>query len=89
MDDNLLMIKLANDYPFDAPDSWWNDISSPPQSPSVPKDAYHSAARAVIHDLQDRRDIKHLLRVDRMDEEVRQELVATLASIIKTAVSQA
>lgn len=86
MDDNPSTIKHANKYPFDATDSWWNDTDL--TNPPPPKDAYHSAARAVVCDLQDRRDIKHLLRVDRMDEEVRQELVATLASIIKTAVSQ-
>lgn len=44
-------LEMGDKYPFDAPDSWWEDSSS---GPPLPVDWAHRAVRAVIADLQDR-----------------------------------
>lgn len=48
-----------------------------------PADSYELAALAVIHDLTDRRGIKHQL--ENIDDEVRQEIVASMTAIIRAA----
>jgi hypothetical protein len=50
-----------------------------------PADAYEMASLAVLADLTDRRGIKHEL--ENIDDEVRQEIVASLTAIICAAVS--
>jgi hypothetical protein len=73
-----LSIDKGNEYPFDAPDSWWDA-----RSPTPPNDWAHSAARGILIDLQDRGGIKHALY--ELDEEVRAEIVSAIANIIREA----
>lgn len=65
-------------YPYDAPDSWSSDTPPPPA-----KDWAHAAARGVLADLTDRRSIKNGFRD--IDEDVRLEIVESLAEIIRIA----
>lgn len=67
-------------FPFDAPDAWWQEGGLPPPAAL---DWSVVAARGVIANLQDRRSIKH--GFDDVDEDVRTELVASLAAIIRQA----
>ncbi len=71
----------GNLFPFDAPDEWWN--GSEPLRPHPGGDWAVRAARGVIADLQDRRGIKHEL--EDLDEDVRKNIVESLASIIRVA----
>jgi hypothetical protein len=80
MSDAEIHIEHGNKYPYDAPDSWWQKSDG---NPPPPADKAHAAARGIISDLKDRRDIKH--QFDNVDEEVRSELVETHAAIIRTA----
>lgn len=65
-------------YPYDATDAWWSaDAENPPPA----DDWAHSAARAVLADLTDRRGIKHEL--EGIDEEIRAEIVQALAAVIR------
>lgn len=67
-------------FPFDAPDAWWDgDASNPPP----PTDWAHAAARGVVADLQDRRAIKW--GFGDIDEEIRVEIISSLADIIRAA----
>lgn len=72
----------ANQFPYDDLSRWedgkYIDVPVVP-----PADWAHSAARGVIYDLGDRRGIKHALAD--VDVDVRQEIVATLAEIIRVA----
>jgi len=75
-------LKHGNEFPFDAPDTWWNgDGKNPPK----PTDWAHSAARGIIADLQDRRGIKQELHEGSIEESVRSEIVNALAEIIRLA----
>jgi hypothetical protein len=76
-----LTLKHGNKFPYDAPDAWWKSTEDPVPPPA--KDWAHSAARGILADLQDRRDIKH--GFERIDEDVRVEIVDTLAEIIRVA----
>lgn len=75
-------LDIGAKYPYDAPDNWRNDdprgVSPPPAT-----DWAHAAARGVVADLTDRGGIKYGFRD--VDQEVRAELVASLAAIIRTA----
>lgn len=64
-------------WPYDAPDSRSSDIPPPA------KDWAHAAARGVLADLTDRRSIKNGFRD--IDEDVRVEIVESLAEIIRIA----
>lgn len=68
-------LKRGDQYPYDAPDEY--------ETPPPAKDWAHRAARGVIADLCDRRDIKHSF--GGVDEDVRVDLVETLADIIRGA----
>jgi hypothetical protein len=70
-------------FPFDATDKWWNDDHD--KYTPFPGDWSVIAARGVIADLRDRRDIKHTLQTDRIDEDVRAEIIQSLAEIIRLA----
>ena len=72
-------LKHGSLFPYDASDSWWEKGGKPPPSASKA----HTAARGVIAELQDRRGIKH--GFDGIDEELRKEIVETLAQIIREA----
>lgn len=76
-------IRLGAEYPYDAPDAWWNgdEETEPPAS----TDAAHLAARAVVADLKDRRGIKN--GFSNVDEDIRVEIVDRLAEIIRQAMS--
>lgn len=73
---------------FDMPDSWHWDGDDDFDSESLPAPAPSwqvAAARGIINNLQGRRGIKYELQIDRIDEDVRQEIVLTLAAIIEAA----
>ena len=75
-----LTLKHGNKYPYDAPDSWWHGSG---ENPPEATDWAHSAARGILADLNDRRGIKR--GFEDLDEDIRQEIVASLASIIRAA----
>jgi hypothetical protein len=66
--------ELGNDYPYDTDD---NGASA------TPKDWAHKAVRGVLADLCDRGGVKHAL--GDVDAEVREEIVASLAEVIRIA----
>lgn len=74
-------LKQGNKYPYDGSDDWVEErgIDNPPP----PEDWAHSAARGVLHDLNDRRGIKHGFA--NIDEPIRVEIVQALAAIIRAA----
>lgn len=71
-------IFLSENCPYDAPDG---DGEVPHKG-----DQHYRAARAVLSDMCDRRGFGNELR--RVDEEVRREIVDTLAEIIRTLCPQ-
>jgi len=75
-------LEHGSNFPFDAPDSWW---SSEGRKVEMPGDWAVKAARGVIADLRDRRDIKQPLQIHLIDEDVRAEIIQTLAEIIRLA----
>lgn len=75
----LFHLDLCQRFPYDAPDSWRESDND--QAPPQADDWAHLAARAVIHDLGDRRDIKQPFQ--KIDEDVRVEMVQQLAEIIR------
>lgn len=74
-------LQFGQQYPFDAPDGWWNSATY--TIPPVRVDWARRAARGVIEDLKDRHTIKHAL--SGIDEATRVEIVDSLAEIIRTA----
>lgn len=75
-----IRLEHGNEFPFDASDEWWSgDAKEPPPARDWP----HCAARGIIADLKDRRDIKR--GFEEIDEDVRREIVDALADIIRTA----
>ncbi len=70
-------------YPYDAPDSWWKSAGT---AATPAADWAHYAARGILADLTDRRGIKH--GFDDIDEDVRIEMVASLAEIIRSAAQE-
>ena len=75
-------LEHGDKFPYDAGKEFWDDDRHSPPT----KDWAHRAARGVIADLWDRRGIKHEL--DEVDHDVRGELVAGLAEIIRLAYAQ-
>lgn len=73
-------VERGNKYPYDAPDSWWESDGTDPPPPT---DWAHSAARGVLYNLKDRGGIKHGFA--NIDEDIRAEIVASLAAIIRAA----
>lgn len=74
-------LTAGSEFPFDAPDSFWEDSSDAP--PAV--DWAHAAARGIINNLQGRRGIKNQL--ENIDEDLRVEIVQELAELIRLAQS--
>lgn len=83
MSDELARIALdgGKGTPYDAPDAWDDDNDRPPPPPA--KDWAHAAARGIISDLLDRRDIKFAFHG--IDEDIRIEIVEAMAAIIRLA----
>lgn len=80
MSDPTHSLRRGDRFPYDASDRWRNgDTENPPP----PTDWAHRAARGVIADLTDRGGIKW--GFEDIDEDVRAEIVATLATIIRAA----
>lgn len=77
-------ISQGSMFPYDASDEWNEQIDPPGPPPAV--DWAHTAARAVIADLTDRRKIKN--GFDDIDESVRVEIVRSLAEIIRASYHQ-
>lgn len=67
-------------YPFDAPDEWW---AGDGECPPPPSDWAHAAARGVLADLQDRAGVKR--GFENIREDIRAEMVSSLAGIIRLA----
>lgn len=74
-------LSRGNAFPYDAKDEWWGTNPTPPTPPVV--DWAHSAARGVIADLTDRGGIKYAF--NDIDEDIRIEIVQSLAEIIRLA----
>jgi len=70
-------------YPYDAGDAWWHRAGDPAPA----EDWAHAAARGVLGDLTDRGGIKH--GFNGIDQDVRVEIVQSLADIIRTAAKAA
>lgn len=73
-------LSLGAMFPFEAPDAWWKEGGLPPPAAA---DWAVAAARGVLANLQDRRSIKQ--GFIEIDEDVRTEIVASLAAIIRRA----
>ncbi len=84
---SLASIALENggEFPYDAPDSWWNDAEDG-NDPPAPRDMAHAAARGIIADLKDRRGIK--TEFNGVDEDIRKEIVERMAEIIRQAMAK-
>lgn len=68
-------------FPYDASDAWRS--ADPDEPPPPAMDWAHAAARGVLADLSDRRGIKWEL--EKVDDDVRAEIVMALAAIIRQA----
>ena len=79
------MLRIGSDYPYDSTDEWQEHFSGS-RLPPPAVDWAHAAARGVIAELSDRRGIKH--GFNRVDEEVRLNIVESIASIIREAKNQ-
>lgn len=78
----VLCLRLGADYPYDAPDAWWDaDFILRVKLP--PSDWAHAAARGVLADLHDRDTIKQALKES--NEVLRKEIVESLTEIIRAA----
>ena len=84
MSDAKFSLKQGANYPYDASDSWWR--SSTHRKPPKATDWAHAAARGVLADLTDRRGIKQ--EFGNVGEEVRKEMIESLAEIIREAHKQ-
>lgn len=76
----LRTLEHGDKFPYDAPDAWWRAYG---EEPPPPRNWAHRAARGVLADLTDRRDIKR--GFENVDEDIRAEIVDTLAVIIQAA----
>ncbi len=73
-------LKRGAEYPYDALHDWWHreDRAPPPA-----KDWAHAAARGIVADMSDRGGIKH--EFAEIDEEVRVDIIVSIAAIIRAA----
>ena len=73
-------LKHGANLPYDAgADFWEGRTTTPPPA----RDWAHAAARGVLADLCDRRGVNNEL--DDVDHDVREEMVASIADIIREA----
>lgn len=82
MDITKHRLKHGADFPYDAGADFWEDRE---RNPSPATDWAHAAARGVLADLTDRRGIKWEL--EKVDHDVRVELVQSVATIIRQALA--
>ncbi len=71
-------------FPFDAPYEWWDREDEEAEPPVAPSWSI-AAARGILSNLRDRRGIKQELQVGMIDDDVREEIVLTIAAIIEAA----
>jgi hypothetical protein len=76
-------LKRGLQYPYDAPDAWWEGDG---KTAPAPDDWAHAAVRGILADLNDRGGIKHGFA--NIDEEIRIEIVQSLARIVRAAHSK-
>lgn len=74
-------LEHGNKFPYDGGEDFWNDKGSVRPA----KDAAHKTARGILADLCDRRGVKHEL--GEVDHDVREELVDTIAEIIRVGMA--
>lgn len=74
-------VKNGARWAYDTPDMGENDELPPVVEEA--KDWAHAAARGILYDLCDRRGIKN--GFDDIDEDVRKEIVESLAAVIRAA----
>lgn len=82
MSEPAFLLKHGAEYPYDAPDSWWNQDGET-REPPPPVDWAHRAARGILASMTDRCGIKH--GFDDIDEDVRAEIVQAVAEVIRAA----
>jgi len=80
MSNPQISLNHGGNFPYDAPDKWWDGTG---ENPPAPDDWAHAAARGVAADLQGRGGIKH--GFDNIDEDIRTEIISSLAAIIRLA----
>lgn len=79
MSDPTTALAHGAQFPYDGGEAFWNsEVPAPPAT-----DWAHAAARGVLADLSDRRGIRHELEA--VDYDVREELTASIAAIIRAA----
>ena len=79
-----VLLQHGAEFPFDASDAWWHAEAGTVPTPKA--DNWRiAAARAILSSLRDRRGIKQELQIGLIDEDVREEIVLTIAAIIKAA----
>lgn len=76
-------LKHGASFPYDASDEWWYEESEASTPPPAATDWAHAAARGIVANLKDRRGIKD--GFNRVDEDVRREIVEDIATIIRLA----
>ncbi len=81
MSNAQITLKFSDDYPYEI------DEDATPKADLKPTDWAHRAARGVLSDLSDRRGIKWELQ--KVDMDIRKDIVSDLAEIIRLAHSQA
>jgi hypothetical protein len=84
MDMTKHRLEYGAKHPYDAGADFWEDRKP---TPPPATDWAHAAARGVLADLCDRRGVKWEL--DKVDHDVRAELVESLAAIIRQAKADA
>jgi hypothetical protein len=85
MDASRALIE-GDEFPYDAADRWWCTHADVVGRPPKPSDFAHRAARGIIANLRDRRGVKN--GFDRIDEDMRIDMVNDAAEIIREAIRQ-
>ena len=83
-------IEHGAQFPYDAPEAWWNDptAGSAHGTPPPPAtDWAHAAARGILADLTNRRGIKR--GFEEIDYDTKAQIVTSFAAIIRVAHGQA
>jgi hypothetical protein len=78
----LYCLQHSERYPYDATDEWRANTNYEDDAPPA-EDWAHAAARGVVADLTDRRDVKNGFA--NVDEDVRRDIVDSIRRIILLA----